>query len=239
MTSLVLINLFLLLITLSIAVYLVKNQERFQQRSVLPVYIISLPRRNQRLASLLQRMKPSTDYHIRHVYAVNGKEFIEGFEEPLRAGQIGCWLSHITMWEMIAKQSEPYALVLEDDADIQLPQQMERIQNEIANLPSDWKILLLGGHVVSPDRQLKITDTIVKPNGTTYHTHAYIIKQSVAQDLARRTQQFKDQHNRRDWKMLPIDDWLSEPSTGLLDGFYVIQPNLVSFIADSVSDTNE
>ena len=231
-------NLFLLLITLSIAVYLVKYQERFQERAVLPIYIISLPNRNERLSSLLLRIKPSTEYHIRHVYAVNGKDFVEGFEEVLRAGQIGCWMSHITMWEMIGKQSEPYALVLEDDADIKLPNQMAEIQNAIDKLPSNWKILLLGGHVVSPDKQLKLSNNIVKPNGTTYHTHAYIIKRSVAQDLVKRTQHLKDQHKRTDWKMLPIDNWLSDPSTGLLDGFYVIQPNMVGFIGDSISDTN-
>ena len=90
---------------------------------VLPIYIISLPiRKAMRLDPLLQRIKPDPRYSLEEVHAVDGaKDLIDDRETFLSRGQTGCWLSHAYFWRVIADRPEPFALILEDDAMIYLP----------------------------------------------------------------------------------------------------------------------
>lgn len=63
--------------------------------------------------------------------------------KSLRNGAIGCYLSHLKIYEDIVKQNVPFALVLEDDCKILLP--VEKFWSIISNIifPSDCDIFLL------------------------------------------------------------------------------------------------
>ena len=63
----------------------------------------------------------------------------------LTKGAIGCYLSHINVWNDIMDNNVDIALVFEDDANI--PPNMKSIVNytlQTPKIPSDWDILLLG-----------------------------------------------------------------------------------------------
>jgi glycosyl transferase family 25 len=56
-------------------------------------------------------------------------------------GELGCYLSHVNVWQSVLTSTTPWALVLEDDVTIDA-----RLPNLLANvgsLPEDWEVLIL------------------------------------------------------------------------------------------------
>jgi len=63
----------------------------------------------------------------------------------LTKGAIGCFLSHVKVWEHILSSEKNCALIFEDDA--RPPPNFKRMINKsMANIPSDWDIILFGKH---------------------------------------------------------------------------------------------
>jgi GR25 family glycosyltransferase involved in LPS biosynthesis len=61
----------------------------------------------------------------------------------LTKGAIGCYLSHVKVWEHILKNSADSVLIFEDDAKV--PPNLKRDINEkMHNVPKDWDIVLFG-----------------------------------------------------------------------------------------------
>ena len=61
----------------------------------------------------------------------------------LTKGGIGCYLSHVKIWENILKNNYKYALIFEDDAKVP-PNISKIIETELKFIPNDWDIVLLG-----------------------------------------------------------------------------------------------
>lgn len=61
----------------------------------------------------------------------------------LTKGAIGCYLSHVKIWENILKNNHDVALIFEDDAQVP-PNLMEKMHEEIEYIPNDWDIILFG-----------------------------------------------------------------------------------------------
>lgn len=88
----------------------------------IPVFVISLLRAPQRRASIEAHLRSmGLDYEI--VDAVDGALMPDLDRDRLlapgvsyAAGVVGCYLSHIRVYEEVVKRSIPVALVLEDDA---------------------------------------------------------------------------------------------------------------------------
>jgi GR25 family glycosyltransferase involved in LPS biosynthesis len=131
------------------------------------IYLINLKRRPDRLKTFLQKYRESdlSKYPLVKFDAVDGSLLdidkvplselakaelqqlqTTGFRTKhyqLTKGAIGCYLSHLKIWENILKNEYNSALIFEDDADI--PHNiLERIQNEMIHIPTDWDIVLLG-----------------------------------------------------------------------------------------------
>jgi glycosyl transferase, family 25 len=69
----------------------------------------------------------------------------------LTPGELGCYASHIGVWQRIVEADIPCALVCEDDA--QLPSDMEQILSDaLAALPEGWDMVHLSR---APDRAFK------------------------------------------------------------------------------------
>jgi hypothetical protein len=63
----------------------------------------------------------------------------------LTKGAIGCFLSHVKIWEDIISSGKNSALIFEDDA--RPPPNLYNVLNKImAKIPDDWDIVLLGKH---------------------------------------------------------------------------------------------
>jgi GR25 family glycosyltransferase involved in LPS biosynthesis len=66
-----------------------------------------------------------------------------GEQAVLSTGEIGCFLSHITMWWMIVRTSKPFAVIIEDDA-VLTENFYSKLNYYIRKLShEDWDILFL------------------------------------------------------------------------------------------------
>lgn len=89
-----------------------------------PVYCISLPADHRRLATTRHFTDYGSPYHV--VEGILGRTLPEGIKTSVTRGdrsmitdaEIGCSLSHMKAWEMVARDIGPndYALIIEDDA---------------------------------------------------------------------------------------------------------------------------
>ena len=71
----------------------------------------------------------------------------------LTKGAIGCYLSHVNLWNEIKKNNIKNTLIFEDD--VNLPNNINQlINNEIKHIPSDWDIILLG-HIILKGKKYK------------------------------------------------------------------------------------
>ena len=89
-----------------------------------PVYIISLPHRQDRLHRCIEH-NAIKDYTL--VEAVDGRSLEK--TQGLTAGEHGCFLSHIRALQLIARGPHERGLVLEDDARLHIP------ADELVNMP--------------------------------------------------------------------------------------------------------
>jgi len=93
-------------------------------RTGIVTYIVNLDRDKERLANLLALLKDEPILDIRRVAAVEGRQLPELVRRKISGHpawadkyvEIGCFLSHVKLWEMIARQTDEFSLVLEDDA---------------------------------------------------------------------------------------------------------------------------
>jgi len=89
-------------------------------------FVVNLDRRPDRLAKITRALD-SIDLEFQRVSAVDGRELhlkehirpwmawlYEGFSYPL-TGAIGCYLSHLKIWQYIINEDIDQAMVLEDD----------------------------------------------------------------------------------------------------------------------------
>jgi GR25 family glycosyltransferase involved in LPS biosynthesis len=63
----------------------------------------------------------------------------------LTKGAIGCYFSHIKVWDAILKGSHDDVLIFEDDA-TPPPNCLKLIRSAMSNIPDDWDIVLFGKH---------------------------------------------------------------------------------------------
>lgn len=133
------------------------------------VYLINLERRPDRLdkftsAYMASDMKP---YPIIKVKAVDGSTIntnnipltniaklemkqleTTGFRYKhyqLTKGAIGCYFSHMKVWDKILKGDDDNVLIFEDDA-TPPPNCGRLIRNAMKHIPNDWDIVLFGKH---------------------------------------------------------------------------------------------
>ncbi len=58
--------------------------------------------------------------------------------------QIGCFESHRKAWKRVVDEEVRQAIIMEDDADVDLSLHMKKVAAFVAEAPSDWQVLYLG-----------------------------------------------------------------------------------------------
>jgi GR25 family glycosyltransferase involved in LPS biosynthesis len=99
----------------------------------------------------------------------------------LTRGAVGCFLSHIKVWKLIADSDDHYGIVFEDDASLH-PQTNKKLIKNMKHIPGDWDIILLGYFCIKCVNRGKFIQA-KKFHGL----HGYMIKRSVAQFLLDRS----------------------------------------------------
>ena len=122
---------------------------------------------------------PSVQYTIK-----NGR-YIDSNIETL--GAIGCYLSHVKLWEALANSNDEMLLILEDDAITNnfSAFQINQFLNEIRENDPEWDVIFLGytKPSPSPNADIPITESVYKINEITFQTHAYLLSKKGALKL--------------------------------------------------------
>lgn len=187
-----------------------------------------------------------SENYIKTIYSK--EKAIEHIGRELGHGEIGCALSHISIYQKIVDEALPYAVVLEDDIDTL--QDLQIIIDSHQNLPVDWELLLLGEYCdhISLDAQLssywrwKSIKNGWKAVRLVRHSagaHAYIISNRGAKKLL----------EQLDTIALPIDHYTNDeqyinvyalrPRIIMPDPQYSLQSNLEDERVSIASKTNK
>lgn len=189
----------LLIIILSIVLYGNTLDESFisnLELKIVNTYVVNLDKDKQRMDELklgLNREK----IKFERFSAIYGKDldlsspkcdkyFTEKAKKELKLGQMGCSMSHITIWEKIAKHpvDTDVFMVLEDDAIV--PNHFHRdLVKYTRELPYNWDMLLLGANNLigkKYSQRLLYTDKSIKKNGN-YGLYAYLLKPRTAKKM--------------------------------------------------------
>ncbi|XP_059055397.1 glycosyltransferase 25 family member [Achroia grisella] len=119
-------------------------------------------------------------------------------KRPMKAGEIGCFLSHYYIWKEIVEKHHSTALVLEDDVHFvpYFRQKFLRLLDEIRNL--EWDLVYIGRKILLKGEEQYVTDHTTRPLYS-YWTLGYLISERGAKKLL---------DARPLTKVLPVDEFL-------------------------------
>ncbi|XP_028353599.1 inactive glycosyltransferase 25 family member 3 isoform X5 [Physeter macrocephalus] len=182
------------------------------------VFVISLarrPDRRERMLSSLWEMEISG----RLVDAVDGRvlnssvmkslgvDLLPGYQDPysgrtLTKGEVGCFLSHYSIWEEVVARGLAQVVVFEDDVRFEsnFKMRLERLMEEVEAEKLPWDLIYLGRKQVNPEEEAAVEGLPhLVVAGYSYWTLAYVLSLAGARKL------LASQPLRR---MLPVDEFL-------------------------------
>jgi glycosyl transferase, family 25 len=130
---------------------------------MVPVFVINLERSVERLAAMTLRCS-EIGISFERFSAVSGTDLPPALKpyfcdvsgrivSPLRPAEIGCYASHLGVWQLILERRVPAALICEDDA--VPPHGIDAIITEImSSLDGGWDMVLLSSKPVQAFRPL-------------------------------------------------------------------------------------
>lgn len=123
---------------------------------------------------------PSVDYSIKRGRSTD--EQIQGL------GAIGCYLSHLKLWEMLVESKNEMFFIFEDDLNPKKKIDLYELESYVAEIDRkypDWDIIYLGFYKPLPygSEDVKRSKNVFQVNEITFTTHAYLIHRRGAQKL--------------------------------------------------------
>lgn len=186
------------------------------------IYIVNLDRHPDRLDSIEQQLSELGLDYIR-VAAVDGSKLsqreLDQVYDPvlckrslgreLARGEIGCAMSHLSIYRRMMESQIPLACVLEDDAQLseKLPQVLEAL--EYLGAEQEPVVCLLthvGRYTAWGARTLKNTDCQVCKTIHAFCAHGYLINLAAARQLL----------SNNDSVKTPIDYWNNWSAKGVV-----------------------
>jgi GR25 family glycosyltransferase involved in LPS biosynthesis len=131
----------------------------------------------------------------------------------LRKGEIGCSMSHVSIWMKLLNSNKKYALIFEDDAILcdNFKQKLYNTINE-ANT-TNWDVLYLNencyNHFGKKCDGESVTENIIRPKNVGYGLYGYIITKEGVKKLFKNVLPF----------IIPIDNYIIEK--------HMSEPNIV------------
>lgn len=129
--------------------------EEFQHRT----FAITMARRPERWEGLRARYGPWSKYLVKwratDGHGVSQRAWAKNNRVAkgcgMKRGELGCYDSHVRVWKHIVDNNLPYALILEDDANIRYrkdhSKKMTDALQEVSKMDKDWDLLYIGtGH---------------------------------------------------------------------------------------------
>ncbi|MEL6682206.1 MAG: glycosyltransferase family 25 protein [Pseudomonadota bacterium] len=166
----------------------------------IPIWLINLPGSTQRFSAMDQQLR-SLGLTYTLFEAVNGKQdwsvlkdsvdiadFERNVGRPVMPGEIGCYHSHLRVWEDFAKTDAPVSLILEDD--VVFADEFRDAVDAALLVHEQWDILKLN-HIRAklPINRRQVGKwSLCEFIGPLTGTGAYLINQSVIPKLQARFQ---------------------------------------------------
>jgi GR25 family glycosyltransferase involved in LPS biosynthesis len=160
------------------------------KRSDFDCYVINLEKNHDRLKKFTSTyegsgLKEEEFIHFKAIYGkdINYEEYIsDNVEISMTPGMVGCFLSHLYIYDMMTKSMKDYALIFEDDAYILRDLNLGVISSIFGYIPEDWDIILLGYDISNPVHKYEKLEGYLKMYNF-WGTHAYFIKKTAAAKL--------------------------------------------------------
>nr|XP_033817853.1 inactive glycosyltransferase 25 family member 3 [Geotrypetes seraphini] len=182
------------------------------------VFLINLKRRTDRRERMLRSLY-ELEISCEVMDAVDGSalnssdikklgvDLLPGYFDPfsgrtLTKGEVGCFLSHFTVWKEVVERQLDYALVMEDDVRFEgfFKQRLIRLIKEVTEAELNWDLIYLGRKQVNtePEEPVAGVKNLVHASYS-YWTLGYVISLQGAQKLL----------NAEPLpRMLPVDEFL-------------------------------
>ncbi|CAO2637217.1 Procollagen galactosyltransferase 2 [Lemmus lemmus] len=183
------------------------------------IFMINLKRRKDRRDRMLRTLYEQ-EIDVKVVEAVDGKalntsqlkawniEMLPGYRDPyssrpLTRGEIGCFLSHFSVWKEVIDRALEKTLVIEDDVrfEHQFKKKLMKLMDDIDKAQLDWELIYIGRkrmQVKEPEKAVPNVVNLVEADYS-YWTLGYAISLEGAQKLVG-----ADPFG----KMLPVDEFL-------------------------------
>uniref|UniRef100_A0A674NT14 Collagen beta(1-O)galactosyltransferase 2b n=1 Tax=Takifugu rubripes TaxID=31033 RepID=A0A674NT14_TAKRU len=183
------------------------------------IFLINLKRRLDRrtrmlktFAALAQNTPTELTYWIRALNTSQlqalGIEMLPQYKDPysgrvLTRGEIGCFLSHHSIWTQVLERGLKQVLVLEDDVRFEprFKRRLQAIMDDIDRAQLDWDLIYIGRkrmQVQQPEQSVDGVNNLVEADYS-YWTLGYALSQQGARKLLA-----ADPFT----KMLPVDEFL-------------------------------
>jgi glycosyl transferase family 25 len=119
----------------------------------IPAFLINLDRSQDRLR-YMQAQADRIGLQVERFPAINGSAVPDHLRSQfagsrLTPGQVGCYASHLCLHERVVRDDLSYALILEDDAELQ-DDLMLAAEKAMAAAPADWDYIQLSGTFKRP-----------------------------------------------------------------------------------------
>ncbi|XP_028353598.1 inactive glycosyltransferase 25 family member 3 isoform X4 [Physeter macrocephalus] len=136
-----------------------------------------------------------------------GVDLLPGYQDPysgrtLTKGEVGCFLSHYSIWEEVVARGLAQVVVFEDDVRFEsnFKMRLERLMEEVEAEKLPWDLIYLGRKQVNPEEEAAVEGLPhLVVAGYSYWTLAYVLSLAGARKL------LASQPLRR---MLPVDEFL-------------------------------
>ncbi|XP_059494278.1 procollagen galactosyltransferase 1 isoform X2 [Stegostoma tigrinum] len=182
------------------------------------VFLINLKRRPDRRKRMLQALYEQ-EIDCKIMDAVDGSalnssiiksmgiNMLPGYYDPfsgrtLTKGEVGCFLSHYSIWKEVVDRNLSKAVVFEDDVrfEVYFKRKLVRLLREVEDVGLNWDLIYLGRKRVNPKQEeasANVQNLVVA--GYSYWTLAYAISWQGAKKLI-------DSDPLK--KILPVDEFL-------------------------------
>ncbi|XP_022449053.1 procollagen galactosyltransferase 2 isoform X2 [Delphinapterus leucas] len=183
------------------------------------IFMINLKRRKDRRDRMLRTLYEQ-EIEVKIVEAVDGKalntsqlkalniEMLPGYRDPyssrpLTRGEIGCFLSHYSVWKEVIDRELEKTLVIEDDVrfEHQFKKKLTKLMDDIDRVQLDWELIYIGRkrmQLKEPEKAVPNVVNLVEADYS-YWTLGYVISLEGAQKLV---------GANPFGKMLPVDEFL-------------------------------
>ncbi len=147
-----------------------RKDERIVKEEIkkVPIFIISLIRRKDRLEKMLENIKWRKIFIVN---AVDGNK-IRKNSSKIKKNELGCYLSHYNVYKFCKEKRYNRILCLEDDCMIKLPDLWNEISFYVKKTPKNFDALFIGYSFVKDE--IQTNEYINRLNGEIHGTHAIL-----------------------------------------------------------------